>query len=244
MNADLLRMVVDEQLATRIVAVRHGETSWNVQRRIQGQLDVPLNDLGHWQALRLGEALASEGVSAIYSSDLQRASSTAAAIGRACRLSVAQEPGLRERCFGVFEGWTWADVETRWPADSALWRARDLDFAPSGGESLPVFSARVLAACTRLAAAHPGECIALVAHGGVMDCLHRAATRVGLGAKSTWSLANAAVNRLLYTREGFCVVGWGDVSHLADAVASSSTSDGSAAGLRPLDLSGGVDQAA
>jgi probable phosphoglycerate mutase len=205
--------------------VRHGETAWNVETRIQGQLDIGLNDMGRWQAMRLAEVLVDEGLSAIYSSDLKRAADTAAAIGQACRLPVTLDAGLRERSFGAFEGRTWTEIETHWPADSARWRARDLEFAPQGGESIPMFSARVLATCRRLAAAHQGECIAWVAHGGVMDCLHRAATHVGLTAPRTWLLANATVNRLLYTGEGFALVGWGDASHLAGSVAPTSSDD-------------------
>ncbi len=210
---------------TRIVAVRHGETAWNVDARIQGQLDVGLNDKGRWQAARLAEALVGEGLSTLYSSDLMRAADTAVEIGRACGLAVALEPGLRERCFGVFEGRTWAEIETFWPADSARWRARDLDFVPSGGESLAAFSARVSATCHRLASIHPGECIAWVAHGGVMDCLYRAATHVGLAAPRSWMLANATVNRLLFTGEGFTLVGWGDASHLDDSIAPAPSDD-------------------
>ena len=68
------------QQATRIIAIRHGETAWNVDTRIQGHLDIPLNDTGHWQARQLGRALAQEPVTAIYSSDLQRAMATAQAV--------------------------------------------------------------------------------------------------------------------------------------------------------------------
>jgi 2,3-bisphosphoglycerate-dependent phosphoglycerate mutase len=213
------------QRTTRIVAVRHGETAWNVDTRIQGQLNIGLNGKGRWQAARLAEALVGEGLSAVYSSDLMRAADTAMEVGLACGLPVGLEPGLRERCFGVFEGRTWAEIEKLWPAESACWRARDLDFAPIGGESLPAFSSRVMATCHRLASIHPGECIAWVAHGGVMDCLHRAATHVGLAAPRTWQLANATVNRLLFTGEGFTLVGWGDASHLADSIASTARDD-------------------
>jgi probable phosphoglycerate mutase len=205
---------------TRIVAVRHGETAWNVDTRIQGQLDIGLNDRGRWQAEQLASTLVDEGLTAIYSSDLRRASDTAAEIARACQRPLMLETGLRERCFGEFEGRTWAEIESAWPAKSERWRTRDLNFAPRGGESLPVFNDRVLACCRRLALAHPGECIAWVAHGGVMDCLYRAAAHVGLSAPRSWSLTNAAVNRLLFTGEEYVLVGWGDASHLDSPVLS------------------------
>jgi probable phosphoglycerate mutase len=205
--------------ATRVVAVRHGETAWNVDARIQGQLDIALNDKGRWQATRVAQALAGEGLQAVYASDLARAHDTALAIGASCGLAVRRDAGLRERCFGAYEGLTWSEIERDHPQDSARWRARDLAFAPPGGESLPRFYARVVEAAHRLAAAHPGETIALVAHGGVMDCLYRAAARVPLEAPRSWQLGNTAINRLLFTDDGgFGLVGWGDTGHLDGAV--------------------------
>ncbi|HEX6362687.1 MAG TPA: histidine phosphatase family protein [Albitalea sp.] len=203
------------QDVTRIIAIRHGETAWNVDTRIQGQLDVPLNETGRWQARRLGQAIADEPLAAIYASDLARARETAQAVADACRRPVTLAPGLRERAFGGFEGYTWKEIETRWPEQSERWRRRDLDFEPGGdGESLRAFYARCVDVATRLAAAHPGETIAFVAHGGVMDCLYRAAARIDLQAPRSWQLGNASINRLLYTPEGFSLVGWSDTLHL------------------------------
>lgn len=210
---------------TRIVAVRHGETAWNVDTRIQGQLDIGLNDKGRWQAGRVAQALSGEGLDVIYASDLARAHDTALAIGAATGVVVRTDRGLRERAFGRFEGQTWADIETHWPVESARWRARDVDFGPEGGETLRAFYARVVDTAERLASRHPGQLIALVAHGGVMDCLYRAAARVGLDAPRTWQLGNTAVNRLLYTPEGFTLVGWSDTSHL-DGLQHDEFSDG------------------
>jgi probable phosphoglycerate mutase len=200
--------------ATRILAIRHGETAWNVDTRIQGQLDVPLNDTGRWQAQRLAHALAHEAIDAIYASDLLRAHETAQAVARRGAQRIVPERGLRERSFGEFEGFTWKEIEQRWPDESARWRQRDLDFAPAGGETLRQFYARSVATATRIAAAHLGETIALVAHGGVMDCLYRAAARIDLEAPRSWQLGNASINRLLYTPQGFTLVGWSDTLHL------------------------------
>ena len=199
---------------TRILAIRHGETAWNVDSRIQGQLDIPLNELGRRQAARLAHAVAGEGLQAVYTSDLQRAYETARAVGRGAGLPLRTDPGLRERGFGEFEGHTFKEIEARWPEQSLRWRRRDPEYGPAGGESLRQFYERCVATATRIAAAHPGEAIALVAHGGVMDCLYRAATRVDLQAPRSWQLGNASINRLLYTPEGFTLVGWSDTSHL------------------------------
>jgi probable phosphoglycerate mutase len=201
---------------TRIIAIRHGETAWNVDTRMQGQLDVPLNDTGRWQATRLANAVAGEGIDAVYASDLLRAYDTARAVAEATGHDIVTDTGLRERHFGAFQGFTWKEIEERWPQESELWRKRDIDFAPSGGESLRQFYARSIATATRLAAAHPGQTIALVAHGGVMDCLYRAASRIDLQAARSWQLGNASINRLLYTPEGFSLIGWSDTFHLDD----------------------------
>jgi probable phosphoglycerate mutase len=145
---------------TRIIAIRHGETAWNVDTRIQGQLDVPLNDTGRWQAQRLGRAVADEGIAVVYASDLLRAYETARAVADNAGCPIVTDVGLRERHFGEFEGFTWQEIEQRWPEGSERWRKRDLEFAPEGGESLRRFYARSIEAETRLAAAHPGQTIA------------------------------------------------------------------------------------
>ena len=200
--------------ATRIIAIRHGETAWNVDTRIQGHLDIPLSANGRWQAERLAEALTDEPIQAIYASDLTRAWETAQYLAHATRLQVVADIGLRERGFGDFEGKTFAEIAELLPEQSLRWRKRDPLFAPAGGESLTDLTSRVLAAVNRLAAAHPGEQIALVAHGGVMDVLYRAATHLGIQAPRTWTLGNTAINRLLWTPAGLSLVGWADTQHL------------------------------
>jgi probable phosphoglycerate mutase len=211
------------QEPTRILAIRHGETAWNVDTRIQGHLDIPLNETGRWQAERLGQSLVAEDITAIYASDLSRAHETALYVSRASGVPVVAELGLRERGFGDFEGRTFAEIEAALPEQAERWRKRDPSFAPSGGESLLQVQERVLAAVDRLAKQHPGELIVMVAHGGVMDVLYRAATRLDLQATRTWLLGNTAVNRLLWTPKGLSLVGWSDTQHLADAVLDESS---------------------
>jgi len=202
---------------TRIIAVRHGETAWNAAGRIQGQLDIDLNDRGRWQAQRAGQALAREGLEAIYSSDLARAARTAEAIAEACGELVRFDPALRERGFGVFEGLTFEEIEARWPSQALRWRQRDPAFGAEGGETLQGFYDRAVEAATALALRHPGQSIALVAHGGVLDCLYRAASRQDLRAARTWQLGNASINRLLHADSGYTLVGWNDIGHLEEA---------------------------
>lgn len=211
--------------ATRILAIRHGETAWNVDTRIQGHLDIPLNDTGRRQAERLARALATgDTIHAIYSSDLQRAFDTAQAIATATGAPLTAHSGLRERGFGIFEGKTYVEIEQAWPEESLHWRRRTPHWAPQGGESLLQVRERITHTLHELAAQHPGQQIVLVAHGGVMDQLYRVATGQDLQAPRTWELGNTAVNRLLWTPEGLSLVGWADTSHLDDSTLDEFTS--------------------
>ena len=216
---------MESEQVTRVLAIRHGETAWNVDTRIQGQLDIPLNLTGRSQARRLALALADEDIDAVYSSDLLRALETARAVSAGSGRAIVTDTGLRERGFGEFEGMTFKEIEERWPEQSERWRRRDPAFGPRGGEVLADFYARCVDTVTRLAGAHPGQTIAVVAHGGVMDCLYRAATRLDLQAPRSWQLGNASINRLLYTPQGFSLVGWSDTWHLEDPALDES-SDG------------------
>lgn len=203
--------------ATRIIAVRHGETAWNVDTRIQGSIDIALNPTGLWQAQQLARALANEPLCAIYTSDLQRAQHTAQAVAHTTGAPLHPEKGLRERSFGCFEGRTFAQVQADLPEQAQRWKQRDPDYAPEGGESLRTLRERVTLTADRLAARHVGGLILLVAHGGVLDVLYRAATRQDIQAPRTWQLGNAAINRLLWTAEnGLTLVGWADTQHLEE----------------------------
>jgi len=203
--------------ATRIIAIRHGETAWNVDTRLQGHLDIGLNAKGLWQAEQAARALAEEPVAAIYASDLLRAWHTARAIAHTTAAPLVASQNLRERCFGSFEGKTYAELETHWPEEALRWRQREPDWAPPGGESLQTLRTRISGAVDAFAAQHVGGQIVLVAHGGVMDVLYRLATGQELQAPRTWQLGNAAINRLLWTADGLTLVGWGDTRHLEEA---------------------------
>ena len=203
---------------TRLVLIRHGQTAWNAQARLQGQLDIPLDALGQRQAATLANALRDEGITAVVSSDLSRAWHTAQALAGPLGLPLLADTGLRERHFGGLQGRTRAQIDQDTPDLARRWHSREPDFAPEGAESLRLFSARCLACVQRLVTAHAaaqtGGTLALVSHGGVLDSLYRAATHLPLDTPRSWPLGNAVINRLLHTPQGLSLVGWNDAAHL------------------------------
>ena len=200
---------------TELVLVRHGETTWNRARRIQGHIDIALSELGVQQAQATARKLATERVAAIISSDLTRAYQTARTIGQACGLPVAIDARLRERALGAFEGRTHAELQRDHADDYARWKAREPDFVlPGRAESLAAFQARVEQVLAELAAAHPNARIVVVTHGGVLDAARRIGGAMPLTAPRTFDLPNASLNRLRYADGRFEVLDWADVAHL------------------------------
>ena len=201
-----------------ILLIRHGETAWNAEKRMQGHLDISLNDAGLRQAKALGMALRDEPLDAIISSDLQRAHQTAQALAAPRGMPVALDAGLRERCFGIFEGLLYAELAQAHPNAHAAWKAREMDARyPSGvnhAETLREFSARVLATIDRLAGTGGHRKIALVTHGGVLECVHRAATGTSLTQLRDFEVLNASINRMRWHAGRFEILDWADVRHL------------------------------
>ncbi len=139
---------------------------------------------------------------------------TAAPLAEALGLAVQPDPRLRERCYGSLEGMTYAEVAEQLPEDFARWQARVPDYAPDGGESLLAFHERAVEAALALGRRHPGERIAMVAHGGVLDCLYREANDMTLEAPRRHELLNASINRLRCDSVRLTVMQWADVGHL------------------------------
>ena len=161
---------------TELLVIRHGETDWNRQHRFQGQIDVPLNDIGVAQAGRLGRRLADELVDVLISSDLQRARHTADAIAQARGLEAVVDPLWREQGFGLLEGLDVGTIRTRHADLWSAWTRHECDYAlPGGGESNTDFHARVMRAMQALLVSHAGRRVVVVTHGGVLDMLWRTA---------------------------------------------------------------------
>ncbi|WP_306391756.1 histidine phosphatase family protein [Telluria beijingensis] len=208
--------------ATTILLIRHGETAWNAERRLQGHLDIPLNAEGERQAAALGAALAGERIDAVLSSDLARARQTAEAIVRARGASadrgVQCDSQLRERCYGGFEGLLYSEIAARFPLEFAAWQARNVNAVlPPGqnqGETFLSFYERATRAILGHAARHPGQVLALVAHGGVLECAYRAALGLPLETPRNFKVHNASINRFVVEDGKLRLVSWGETDHL------------------------------
>lgn len=199
---------------TEFIVIRHGETAWNAQARIQGHLDSPLNEEGLAQALLVGERLARESFSTLYSSDLGRALQTAQPIADRTAHDVVREPRLRERHLGAFQGLTGMQCEHDYPQDYARFKARDPDHVVPGGESVRQLFQRVSAIFSELARRHADERVVVVTHGGVLDALNRFAGGIPLERPRDFAIYNASLNFILCEDERWSVERWGDISHL------------------------------
>ncbi len=198
--------------------VRHGETAWNAEGRVQGQTDVPLSPVGAAQARALVAALAGERFAAIYASDLARVRQTAAPAARALGLEPRLDAALRERHYGKFETLTYAAARDRLPEDYARFRAKDLDYDFGSGESLRSFYARAIACVGAIAARHAGETVLVFTHGGVLEMVHRHAHGSGLSTPREFEIPNAAINWIEIGAGEWRVQAWAARGHLDAAL--------------------------
>jgi len=207
---------------TRVLLIRHGETSWNREQRWQGHADIPLSDEGMEQAQRLARHLSSpaerfgngDAIRAVYSSDLRRASQTAEVLARALGLESCLDRGWREIDVGRWTGYRRDEIRARFGDE---WRriAAGADLPRGGGETFAAFSSRVIAALEHLRRAHGRETVAVVTHGGVI----RAALAHVVGVP--WSrlreiarIENTGISELRFEGAGWIVEGRNDVAHL------------------------------
>lgn len=199
---------------TRFLFIRHGETDSNRQQRFQGQIDVPLNANGRVQAARLAERLAATPADALYTSDLNRARQTAAALAAVWALPAQPLPAFREQAFGILEGMEVSAVPSLHPELWRQWLDHQADFALPGGESLVQLSERVLAAVRELAGRHAEGTVAVVTHGGVLDTLWRHAQALPLHGRRECEIPNTGINRLRWQEGRLVLEAWGDAAHL------------------------------
>jgi 2,3-bisphosphoglycerate-dependent phosphoglycerate mutase len=205
---------------TELILIRHGETDWNRELRFQGHIDVPLNDMGHEQARRLGLRLARETVQHLVSSDLMRAQQTAAPAAQQLGLPVVTTVTLREQHFGVVEGLRADEIQVQHPRAWEEWLEFREEHAMPEGESARDFHARIVAALGAIAAAHAGERVLVVTHGGVLDMVWRTAQGLSLSGPRRSEIPNAGFNRIRIadaaTPSHIDILEWADTRHLDD----------------------------
>jgi probable phosphoglycerate mutase len=201
--------------AARIILIRHAETPWNRERRMQGHMNTPLSEAGRAQAVALGRRLVGHPFRALYSSDLARAHQTAQAIADHCGCEVLSDVRLRERSFGIFEGLTYAEMAERHPEDFARFDSRDPDYILPGGESGRMFWERCLACLAEIGEQHAGDEVVVVTHGLVLDAVYRKAHGLAHYEPRPVPLVNASINAFDYAGGAWRMESWGDVAHLA-----------------------------
>jgi broad specificity phosphatase PhoE len=176
--------------------IRHGESTGNRDRLLQGQEDLPLTELGHEQARKLAGRLGRISFDALYSSDLARALQTAVHLGEALHLGTELDARLREIDVGSWAGLSTEQISERFPEEWRMWQERDPELARGGGESYLRAQLRVVEALEELARRHPGKRIAVVCHGGVMRAY--LAHLLGLDLRLIWHLtiSNTGICRI------------------------------------------------
>jgi probable phosphoglycerate mutase len=185
-------------MQTELFLIRHGETTWNAQSRFQGHQDSPLTSLGIAQAEAAAAYLRPHAPSALYSSDLPRTLQTAQPIALATGLSITQEPLLRERNLGIFEGLTREEIEARYQEHFARYVAREPEFVIPSGESLRQLHLRGVEIMERIARRHSGERVAIVSHGALITTFLRHLNSIPLHLTGQFSIHNGSVSHLRF----------------------------------------------
>ena len=179
----------------RLILIRHGETAWNAEGRIQGMLDVPLNALGLQQAKLVAEELArSVGAAEMVSSDLVRTRETAAPITNATGFEPRFDARIRERHFGIWQGMTYEEWRAEDAEGMARYNAGEEDYGPEGGETARQFLDRCVNAVTDLAMGSREKTLLLVTHGGVVSSMVRHSNGLNPQSARTWSVPNASIS--------------------------------------------------
>jgi broad specificity phosphatase PhoE len=204
---------------SRFILIRHGESVWNGERRIQGSRDPTLSERGRQQAdllVRHLHTLVTRPVVAVYTSPLQRAAETAERIAHAMHLPVIRESDLREICLGEWEGMTVAEIRDAFPGRYEKWLEDPVAFPVPGGETVVAFGRRVQGSLERMQQAHPGSDMLIVSHGGVIKALLCFA--LGLDIRYLFRLKqdNTAVNQVDLGGQVRRVLLMNDTCHLND----------------------------
>ena len=165
---------------TRLILIRHGQTDWNAEGRWQGQADPPLNQHGREQAQRVAQELASQKLTVLYSSDLNRALETARIIGTELGLEVIPDVRLREIRLGLWQGMLSTDIQSQYPEEFREWYVSPPAVRPPGGEDLTTLAKRVLEVTNEIIRRHPSQVVGIIAHEFPIAVVRCRATGIGL----------------------------------------------------------------
>lgn len=176
--------------------IRHGESLFNAQRRIQGQSDVALSSMGLRQAAALAPVFESREIDAIYSSPLRRAMQTAEPLAAVLNLTIRTDDRLKEINAGEFQGLEWPEIERKWPEAAKHWKEQTPDYVIPGGESRRAVAERGRAVFEAILAAGHRQVI-VVAHGGVLSGAIRSLLQIP-AETNPFSFYNAAINALAW----------------------------------------------
>ncbi|MCD4651911.1 MAG: histidine phosphatase family protein [Candidatus Cloacimonetes bacterium] len=198
----------------KLVIVRHGETTWNIERRWQGHADSELSKAGLKQATLIAKVFPEYACEAIYSSDLQRAARTARIIGRECNIEPILDNRLRERNLGILQGHTIEQLHEKYPDVHAEFIKRNPDYVIPEGESTREKHHRCINFIETIARRH--RKVAIITHGGVLDSCFRHTFDLPLDIVRSWSLLNAAIHEFEVVNSNWKLLSWGQISHLGD----------------------------
>jgi broad specificity phosphatase PhoE len=195
--------------------VRHGRSGWNATGRIQGQIDIELDEIGLQQAQRIADRLEREPIAAIYSSPLLRAKATADAIAERLKLPVTPDARLMEYDFGVISGLTWNELTENHPELADRWLEDPWAVPVAGSEGRVNFAARVMSAMQDICARRPAEQVAIVAHGGTFGVYLSAMLGLDLNQRHPFHFGNTSLS-LVEMREGvFHIHSLNNMCHLS-----------------------------
>lgn len=202
--------------STTLYLLRHAETTWNAERRIQGTLDAPLSERGVRQVRALVDALHDVRLSALYSSPLQRALQTAQPVAVAQALPLRVADGLREIDQGEWESRLLDEVRENDGARLQAWWDSPESVRMPGGESLGEVQRRAMRAVLEIVACHAGETVAAVCHGGVGKCILLALLGAPLAAYWRLRQNNACINVVEFDGDLARVITLNETAHLRD----------------------------
>lgn len=202
-------------MPARIIFVRHGETTYNVESRYQGHTDTDLSELGRQQAAAVAERLRDEDIAAVYASDLSRASETARAIASFHDLPVRSDESLRECSFGEWETLTVTEISERYPDLYRNYLRDSVTHRAPGGERLEQLQERVVRTVTRIAEMHPDDIVVVATHGGPIRAFFCWAFGVGLEAFRRIRVDNCSLTTFSLGHDGrWLLEVLNDVCHL------------------------------